>query len=41
MKRVQYENVTLEDVLERKEYGSNDNLFDLVTCSEVIEHVDN
>ena len=41
MKVVKYENTTLEDLVERTEFKDSNNLFDLVACSEVIEHVDN
>lgn len=40
-KRLTYKNVTLESLIEDKDLENPDNLFDLVCCSEVIEHVDN
>ena len=38
-RRVQYKNVSVEDLLDNNEHL--DNQFDLVCCSEVIEHVEN
>mmetsp|Transcript_74230 Transcript_74230/g.103137 ORF Transcript_74230/g.103137 Transcript_74230/m.103137 type:complete len:200 (+) Transcript_74230:290-889(+) len=41
-KRVAYRNITLEELIsEKSEQTDDDNLFDLVCCSEVIEHVNN
>jgi 2-polyprenyl-6-hydroxyphenyl methylase/3-demethylubiquinone-9 3-methyltransferase len=37
---VKYENTTIERLIEKTDFTNNDNLFDLVCCSEVIEHVE-
>jgi ubiquinone biosynthesis O-methyltransferase len=39
--RLSYKNTTLEAVLEEKKDTPSDQLYDLVCCSEVLEHVDN
>jgi polyprenyldihydroxybenzoate methyltransferase/3-demethylubiquinol 3-O-methyltransferase len=40
-KHVTYKNTTLENLLSEKDLTKVEELFDLVCCSEVIEHVDN
>lgn len=37
--RVNYQNVTIEHLIEQKDLSQEDQLYDLVCCSEVIEHV--
>ena len=37
--RVNYQNVTVEHLIEQNEHSEEPKLYDLVCCSEVIEHV--
>ena len=39
LKNVSYEETSMEDVIARGEKGEVEKHYDLVTCSEVIEHV--
>lgn len=39
--KITYKNITLEQLIASKDLKNPDEQYDLVTCSEVIEHVDN
>ena len=41
IENLEYSNTTIEDFIEKRDLQDNTNLFDLVCCSEVVEHVNN
>ena len=39
IERLQYKNTSIESLIEETDMNDENNLYDLVCCSEVIEHV--